>query len=49
MKKDNYKEIVESQLELLDAKKKQNDYEKTLQNVLNDEISKIELRKWNLN
>ena len=42
--KDNYKEIVETQLELLDAKKKQNDYEKSITKQTK-EISKIESRK----
>ena len=42
--KDAYKEIIKTQLDLLDAKKKQNDYEKSIAKQTK-EISKIESRK----
>lgn len=42
--KDAYKEIIETQLDLLDAKRKQNDYEKSIAKQTK-EISKLESRK----
>ena len=42
--KDSYKDIVKTQLDLLDAKKKQNDYEKSITKQTK-EISKIESRR----